>query len=119
MATTGDDSPQGYVDLYLLPVPAARLEQYREQATTFGRVAREYGALRYREFVGDDLGEGFTAADGTVLTAAVADFESRAHRDEVMGKVLEDPRIRALMDGEPPADMSQMRYGGFRTFVEA
>lgn len=115
-----DTDVKGYVDLYLLPVPEAKMDEYRDQAATFGGVAREHGALAYREFRGDDLGEGFTAAaDGQVLTAAVVDFESRAHRDEVMAKVMDDPRIKAMMDMEPITDMEQMRYGGFQTFVDA
>jgi uncharacterized protein YbaA (DUF1428 family) len=109
----------GYVDLYLLPVPEEHLDAYREQAATFGAVAKEHGALSYREFRADDLGEGLAVGDGDVLTAAVAEFASRAHRDEVMEKVLKDPRVRALMEGEQLADMGRMRYGGFETFVRA
>ncbi|HYN51010.1 MAG TPA: hypothetical protein VES62_08800 [Thermoleophilaceae bacterium] len=45
------------------------------------------GALSYREFRGDDLGDTLKVQDGDLLTAAVL------------------------------ADMSQMRYGGFQTFV--
>lgn len=112
---------KGYVDLYLLPVPAEKMEEYRDLAMIFGGVAKEHGALSYREFRGDDLDAGFTAAaaDGQVLTAAVVDFESRSHRDEVMAKVMEDPRIKAMMDVDPVTDMEQMRYGGFKTFVDA
>jgi uncharacterized protein YbaA (DUF1428 family) len=54
---------------------------------------------------------------GQLLTAAVAEFESRAHRDEVMDKVMNDPRVTEMVDGEQIADMSRMRYGGFQTFV--
>ena len=110
-----------YVDIYLLPVPEGNLEAYRDQATTFGGVAREHGALSYRELRADDLGEGWRAAtgEGELLTAAVAEFESREHRDRVMKAVLEDPRVTGLMEGEPLADMDRMRYGGFATFVEA
>ncbi len=118
---TDDSTPagasEGYVDLYLLPVPAARLDEYRRQATAFGEVAKEHGALAYREFRGDDLGERFPDAEGAVLTAAVAAFASREHRDEVMAKVLADPRLAAITEGDQIADMSQMRYGGFATFV--
>ena len=46
-------------------------------------------------------------------------FRSRAHRDDVMGRVLEDPRVKALVDGDEIAEMAQMRYGGFRTLVDA
>jgi len=110
-------SVPGYVDIYLLPVPENNLEAYRRQATTFGTVAKEHGALSYREFRGDDLDDKLKVRDGELLTAAVAEFESRAHRDEVMDKVMKDPRVTEMVDGEQIADMSQMRYGGFQTFV--
>jgi len=35
----------------------AKLEAYPQQATKFGSVAREHGALRYREFPADDVDE--------------------------------------------------------------
>jgi len=108
-----------YVDLYLLPVPTEKLDAYREQAARFGAVARERGALSYREFLGDDLGDGLAAQAGMTLTTEVAEFESRAHRDEVMGRVMDDPRVKAQMEEEPAADMDQMRYGGFAPFVTA
>ena len=115
-----DTDGKGYIDLYLLPVPEGKIEEYRDLALTFGGVAREHGANSYREFRGDDLGDGFTAAaNGLVLTAAVVEFDSRAHRDAAMAKVMEDPRIKAMMDLDPITDMEQMRYGGFQTFVEA
>jgi len=107
----------GYVDIYLLPVPESDIEAYRQQATTFGAVAEEHGALRYREFRGDDLGETLTVRNGELLTAAVAEFRSRAHRDEVMDKVMADPRVTELLEAKQIADMDQMRYGGFETFV--
>ena len=54
----------GYIDLYLLPIREARIEEYREQASAFGAVVKEKGALSYREFRADDLGEGFAASAG-------------------------------------------------------
>jgi uncharacterized protein YbaA (DUF1428 family) len=111
----------GYVDLYLLPVAAADLDAYQRQATAFGDVAREHGALRYREFRADDLGAGLSdgVPEGRVLTAAVAEFPSREHRDEVMAKVMADPRVTALLDADQVGDMDRMSYGGFETFVGA
>jgi uncharacterized protein YbaA (DUF1428 family) len=116
---TSAASPAGanYVDIYLLPVPERNIDAYREQATTFGKVALEHGALSYREFRGDDLGDNLKAQDGEVLTAAVAEFESRGHRDAVMEKVMKDPRVAALVEGAELADLEQMRYGGFEVFV--
>lgn len=83
----------------------------------FGAVAKEHGALSYREFRGDDVGESLRVPDGRVLTVAVAEFDSRSHRDEVMAKVMEDPRVTKMLEGEQLADMEQMRYGGFQAFV--
>ena len=40
---------QGYVDIYLLPVRDERLGEYREQATTFGAIVKDYGGLGYRD----------------------------------------------------------------------
>jgi uncharacterized protein YbaA (DUF1428 family) len=107
----------GYVDIYLLPVFEGTIDAYQEQATIFGTVAKEHGALGYREFRADDLQMGFPVEEGKILTAAVAEFESRAHRDEVMDKVIKDDRVTAMMESGDLADMQQMRYGGFETFV--
>jgi len=112
-------STAGYVDIYLLPVPEENLDAYREQAASFGAVARDHGALAYREFRADDLREGFEVEGGRRLTAAVVEFESRAHRDAVMEKVMGDPRVTASLGQPELADLSQMRYGGFETFVSA
>jgi uncharacterized protein YbaA (DUF1428 family) len=105
-----------YLDLYTLPVPEANLEAYREQASAFGAIAREHGALSYRELVLDDPGDGLTPEPGIVFTAAVVEFRDRAHRDEVMAAVLADPRVEG-MTPEPVADMSRMTYGGFAPLV--
>jgi len=60
---------------------------------------------------------GFSAEEGRVLTAAVVEFDSRAHRDEVMGKVMKDDRVASMTGGDELADMDRMQYGGFQTFV--
>jgi hypothetical protein len=49
----------------------------------------------------------------------VVDFKSRAHRDEVMAKVMCGERVAQLLDAEQLADMNRMSYGGFETFVSA
>ena len=47
-----------YVDGFVLPVPTARLAEYRRMANRAGRIWREYGALDYREWVADDVQPG-------------------------------------------------------------
>ncbi|HZI06182.1 MAG TPA: DUF1428 family protein [Archangium sp.] len=45
-------------------------------------------------------------------------FKSRAHRDRVNKKVMEDPRMAAMMEGKDmPFDGKRMIYGGFKTLV--
>lgn len=116
----------GYVDLYLLPVPLERLDEYQDQATEFGQVLIEYGGLNYREFKIEDPGEATSEAsflfhapvkEGYILTSAVAEFTSRQHRDDVMAKVMADERIKAMEDLEL-GDMTGMVYGGFEQFVD-
>ena len=46
-------------------------------------------------------------------------YESRAHRDEVNAKVMDDDRMKALMDpAGDVADYKWMVYGGFEVLVD-
>ena len=115
----------GYVDLYLLPVPRRQLAAYRRQARAFGSVAREYGALGYREFAVEDLhpegvkslAKAVALKRQEVLTAAIAEFRSRSHRDRVMKRVMNDPRVTRMMP-DTIGNMAQMYLGGFRAIVK-
>jgi uncharacterized protein YbaA (DUF1428 family) len=49
------DSKHGYVDGFLLPVPKKNLNAYRRMAKEGAKVWRKYGALDYKECVGDDM----------------------------------------------------------------
>jgi len=116
-----------YVDGFVVPVPTAKVEAYRQMAEDAGRVWKEYGALQFVECVADDVKPGKVTsfpqsvqlkADETVVFSYIV-FRDRAHRDEVNAKVMADPRIKASMEGkEVPFDMQRMFYGGFRTLVE-
>lgn len=116
---------KNYADLYLLPLPQKNLLKYKKLATQFGKMAIEHGALAYREFQADDLrAKGclpFTQAvklgKSEILIAAVVDFKSRTHRDQVMKKMFKDPRMDDMMQDKPLADMSKMYYGGFSVIV--
>ncbi len=116
-----------YVDGYLIPVKADRLEDYRRMAQTAGAIWREHGALAFWECVGDDLdAEGMvsfrTAAaagpDEVVMFSWIV-FESRAHRDRVNAAVLADPRIQAMPADAMPFDCRRMAFGGFVPLVVA
>ena len=116
-----------YVDGFVLPVPTARVEAYRQMAEEAGRVWMEHGALQFVECVADDVKPGQVTSfpqavklrDGETVVFSYIVFRDRAHRDEVNAKVMADPRIKASMEGrEMPFDAQRMFYGGFRTLVE-
>jgi uncharacterized protein YbaA (DUF1428 family) len=116
-----------YVDGFLLPVPKKNLQAYRRMAQAAGKIWKEYGALDYKECVGDDLnikmGLPFPRAmklkKGETAVFSWIVYKSRAHRDSVNKKVMKDPRIAKMMEGKAmPFDVKRMSYGGFKTIVE-
>lgn len=118
-----------YVDGFLLPLPKDKVEVYRKIAEVASQVWLEHGALSYRECVGDDLvvehmrsfPEVIGAKDGDTVVFAYITYKSREHRDEVNAKVMQDPRMKEMMEKgeEMPFDCKSMAYGGFRTIVSA
>jgi uncharacterized protein YbaA (DUF1428 family) len=115
-----------YVDGFVVPVPKANLEAYREMAQTAGAIWKEYGALDYHECVADDVKPGKVTSfpqsvllepDETVVFAWIT-YESRAARDEINAKVMNDPRIKDMDPARMPFDGKRMFFGGFRTIVD-
>jgi len=80
-----------YVDGFLIPVPKNKVQAYRRIAAAAAKVWRKYGALEYRECVGDDLNTG-------------------------MGVPF--PRAAKAKPGET-FDVKRMAYGGFKVIVDA
>ena len=117
-----------YVDGYVLPVPVKNLEVYRKMAAHGGKIWREHGALDYKECVAEDVSEGKVTdfprsvaleADETVIFSWIT-YESRAERDRINKLVMEDPRMKELMEsgqGEGALDGKRMVYGGFEVIV--
>ncbi|HVL07969.1 MAG TPA: DUF1428 domain-containing protein [Burkholderiaceae bacterium] len=115
-----------YVDGFLLPVARADLDAYRAMATVASKVFREYGALEYYECVGDDMHppgmrsllQSAAAKEDEVVVFAWIVYPSKAVRDETMGKICNDPRMKAFADQPMPFDMERMGCGGFKVLVE-
>lgn len=116
-----------YVDGFVLPVPKANLEAYREMAELGSRVWREHGALEYVECVADDVKPGKLTSfpqsvqlkdDETVVFAWIV-YESRAERDRINALVMKDPRLAGFDPQNMPFDGKRMFMGGFETLVEA
>jgi uncharacterized protein YbaA (DUF1428 family) len=115
-----------YVDGYVLPVPTKNLDQYRKMALKAGKIWREHGALEVRECVGEDLdvemGQPFPTriklkAGETVVFSWIV-FKSRAHRDRVNARVMNDPRMADMNPNSMPFDCARMLYGGFTALVD-
>jgi len=116
-----------YVDGFVLAVPRDKLDAYKEMARLAGAVWREHGALSFVECVEDDVKPGkltsFPQAvkleEGEVCVFSWITYASRADRDSVTEKVMQDPRLASMMNPEnSPFDGKRMIYGGFETIVE-
>jgi uncharacterized protein YbaA (DUF1428 family) len=114
-----------YVDGFVLAVPKENLDAYKELARKAGDVWMEHGATAYVEAVGDDVPYGeltsfpraVQAKEDEVVIFSWIVYPSREKRDEVMGKVMADPRLEGSMK-DAPFDGKRMIFGGFIPFME-
>ena len=113
-----------YVDGFVIPVPADRLDDYKTLARLCAQVWKDHGALASVECIGDDVPYGtltsfprsVEARDGEIIVFSWIVYESRASRDAVMEKVMGDSRMKASMEN-PPFDGKRMIFGGFTPFL--
>jgi uncharacterized protein YbaA (DUF1428 family) len=115
-----------YVDSFVLAVPTATLDAYRKLEELAGRVWRDHGALEYVVCIADDVQPGKVTSfpqsvqlkDGEVVVFAWAVYSSREHRDEVVAKVMQDPRMKEHGPTTMPFDGMRMFWGGFKVLLE-
>lgn len=113
-----------YIDGFVIPIPKKNVPAYRRMAREGARIWKKYGAVEFRECVGDDLdvkmGKSFKrlakAKPGETVFFSFIVFKSRAHRDRVNAKVLKDP---AMDMTDMPFNPRRMAYGGFKVVVDA
>lgn len=120
-----------YIDGFVFPIAKAHLEEYKTVAEKVAEIWKEYGALAYLEFLGDDLQVEGTASfiktvkvkENEQLIFGWVVFPSKEIRDEANKKVPQDPRmetlVKPLIDPEKMIfDANRMLYGGFKSFIE-
>ena len=116
-----------YVDGFVIPVPEQNLKAYRSISQKAGKIWKEHGALEYVESVGDDLETQMGASFGKTIKLKPGEaalfsfivFKSRADRDKVNAKVMNDPRMKKIMENSSmPFEVKRMVYGGFKTIVD-
>lgn len=119
------ETPGNYIDGFLLPIPKAKLEEYRALAEQASAIWLEHGALQYTECAADDLsadwGRSFAAAaaakeDQTVIFAWAV-FADRESRDAANAKIMADERLAAICPTPPIFDCKTMAFGGFKVIV--
>lgn len=121
-----------YIDGFVLPVPRAHLNAYKGVAERVAEIWKEYGALAYFEYVGEDL-----KLEGTRSFIEVVDlqedeaivfgwvvFPSKETRDLANKQVPTDPRMAELVAPliDPKRlifDAGRMVYGGFQPLVQS
>lgn len=115
----------GYVDGFILPVPKKNLAAYKKMAKLAAKVWLEHGAIDYYECIEDDVPTGKITSfqksvklkKGEVVFFSWATYKSKAHRNQVMKKVMSDPRMNIDMN-KMPFDGMRMFWGGFKPVVK-
>jgi uncharacterized protein YbaA (DUF1428 family) len=116
----------GYADGYLLAVPTANKEAYREQAAKNADMFKEYGAVRIVEAWGDDVPDGkvtdfkgaVKAKDDEVVVFSWIEWPSKQVRDEAWPRLMQDERMKTDRENTP-FDGQRMIYGGFAPVLDA
>ena len=113
-----------YVDGFVLAIPKDKIEAYKEMARLGGEVWMDHGALSYVECLADDVPYGeltsfpraVQAKEDEVVAFSWVTYASRKDRDEIMAKVMADPRM-TYDEANTPFDMKRMIFGGFESFI--
>ncbi len=115
-----------YLDGFLLPVPTAKLEEYRQLATKAAAIWTEHGALHYVEAAADDLSTEFCrsfvattdAKEDETIIFAFAVFADKTARDAANAKIMADERMNSMCNESAAIfDCNRMSFGGFRSIV--
>jgi uncharacterized protein YbaA (DUF1428 family) len=118
-----DDGPggaTGYVDGFVIPVPADRKQAYVDLARGAVAIFLDHGATRVVEAWGEDIADGkvtdfnraTNAATGEKIVFSWIEWPSREARDAGQAGVKADPRMQQP-SADMPFDGTRMIYGGF------
>ena len=121
-----------YIDGFVLPIPRIYLDEYKKVAEKVAKIWKEYGAIAYFEFIGDDMNlegtksfiETVAAEDEEEIIFGWVVFPSKEVRDLANKKVPTDPRMTKLVAPltNPEKlifDASRMVYGGFKPLIQS
>ena len=120
----GSGGAGAYVDGFVVPVPEARRDDYRELAGRMAKVFRDHGANRVVEAFSDDVSHGqvtdfyraVKAEDGEGVVFSFIEWPDKATRDQAWGKIMADESLRP--EGDMPFDGKRMFWGGFEKIAD-
>lgn len=121
-----------YIDGFVLPVPRIHLDEYKLVVEKVAEIWKEYGALAYFEYVGEDVklegtrsfGEVVDLKEDEVIVFGWVVFPSKEIRDTANRQVPSDARMTKLVAplANPKRlifDAERMIYGGFHPLVQS
>lgn len=114
-----------YVDGFLVAVPAAKKDEYKQLAAKAAPLFKEFGALRVVECWADDVPDGkltdfrmaVKAEESEEVVFSWIEYPSKEVRDAANAKMMSDPRMKEFGESMP-FDGKRMIYGGFAPILD-
>ncbi len=116
-----------YVDGFVVPVLrriSSFTEASRRRQGRFGRSMARWSISRRSATIWRTIGvfrsqRRLNSKTGEVPFFSFIVYKSRADRDKVNAKVMNDPRMKKMMEKGPmPFEVKRMVYGGFKVLVD-
>ena len=114
-----------YVEGFVVAVPTANKEAYRQHAADAVPLFKEFGVARMVEAWGDDVPDGkvndlkgaVQAKDDETVVFSWFEYPDKATRDAANEKMMSDPRMQSMGEAMP-FDPKRMIIGGFDAIVD-
>lgn len=115
-----------YVDGFVIAVPTANREKYKDVAVAAAAVFKKHGALKVVECWGEDIPDGEVtsfpmavkaSAEETVVFSWIL-WPDKATREAGMKNAMEDPDMNMDM-ASMPFDGKRVIFGGFDILLDA
>lgn len=108
-----------YIEGFVLAVPTANKEKYRQHAEKAVPIFKEFGMTRMVECWGEDVPDGtmtdfkraVQAKEDETVVFSWCEYPDKQTRDEAGQKMMSDPRMAEMADC--PFDTKRMIYSGF------
>lgn len=113
-----------YIEGFLVAVPTANKEKYREHATKAVPIFKEFGMTRMVEAWGDDIPDGkvtdfkraVKAEPDETVVFSWCEYPDKETRDAANQKMMSDPRMAEM--GDMPFDGKRMIFSGFAPILQ-